>query len=440
MVSGFTDVPSVSRLAFLGAAEEIGRHICRDAIWHGDRCNWLGALPEEGPGGLLTETYTTLTADLYGGTSGVAVFLASLYRETGDETARRTSLGAIRQALARADDSMPVSSRGVYGGRTGLAVAAGWVGRLLGEQELLEASVLLLDGVEEMRSGGPREFDLIAGAAGGVVGCLVTMELLGDRRLLGLARDLGDELLETAARTDAGWSWASPAFPTSGNLTGFSHGAGGVGYALLELHRATGDDRYRHGARRAFDYEHSLFDPAVKNWPDLRRLRSAENASRGPSFATYWCHGAPGITLSRLRAFQLLREDELRGEIEAGLDTTRRWVAAVMPSRAANFSICHGLAGNAEVLLFGQQVLGAGGSEGGTLALRVAETGIADYPARGLPWPCGTQGGESPTLFLGLAGIGFFYLRLAAPDIPSVLMLKAEDFRSLGHPRGSHGP
>src|SRR6267143_6104824 len=98
------DIPRVTRDAFQNVAEEIGNHLCAQAIWHEGRCNWIGALPEEGPGGTVLETYTTLTADLYGGTSGVALFLAHLHRATGNSAARETALGAIRQALARADE------------------------------------------------------------------------------------------------------------------------------------------------------------------------------------------------------------------------------------------------------------------------------------------------------------------------------------------------
>jgi hypothetical protein len=45
-----------------------------------------------------------------------------------------------------------------------------------------------------------------------------------------------------------------------------------------------------------------------------------------------------------------------------------------------------------------------------------------------LPWPCGVPGGgESPSLMLGLAGIGHFYLRLYDPaSVPSVLLVKPE--------------
>jgi lantibiotic modifying enzyme len=44
------------------------------------------------------------------------------------------------------------------------------------------------------------------------------------------------------------------------------------------------------------------------------------------------------------------------------------------------------------------------------------------YARTGVSWPCGTHSGETPNLMLGLAGIGYFYLRLAVPQVPSVLL------------------
>jgi lantibiotic biosynthesis protein len=422
MFSTLIDIPRASRAAYQHAAEEIGNQLCAQAIWHEGRCNWIGALPDEGPGGVVLDSFTTLTADLYGGTSGVALFLAYLHRVTGESAVRETALGAIRQALARADETLAPSNRGLYGGRAGLALAAARVGQLLGQDSLLERAPRLLDRVEPETGVAPREYDLIGGAAGGLVGCLLVADMTGEQGLVARAAELGDELLKTAQKSDAGLSWSSPSFPTSGNLTGFSHGAAGVGYALLELNNVVGDARYREGAEQAFKYERGLFDPAQANWPDLRRSRASWSGHGARACATFWCHGAPGIALSRLRAHQLLGGAEYRAEAETALETTRRSLEVELESQLANYSICHGVAGNAEILLLGEQVLGATESDGGRLALRVADTGIRNYPGRGQPWPCGTQGGESPSLFLGLAGIGLFYLRLVEPTIPSVLI------------------
>ena len=75
----------------------------------------------------------------------------------------------------------------------------------------------------------------------------------------------------------------------------------------------TGEQRWRAGAERALAYERSLYDPAMGNWPDLRETAGAP-APVGSAFATFWCHGAPGIALARLRANELAPDDTLRDE------------------------------------------------------------------------------------------------------------------------------
>jgi hypothetical protein len=62
------------------------------------------------------------------------------------------------------------------------------------------------------------------------------------------------------------------------------------------------------------------------------------------------------------------------------------------------------------------------------LAVQVAESGIQSCFSQDVPWPCGTYEGVTPSLFLGLAGIGLFYLRLYDPAILSVLIVRPEAF------------
>ena len=88
-----------------------------------------------------------------------------------------------------------------------------------------------------------------------------------------------------------------------------------------------------------------------------------------------------------------------------------------------NFSLCHGLAGNADVLLEGYKVLGQEWESADLPAFGVAKFGIETYAKTGLQWPCGTHGGTTPGMLLGLAGIGYFYLRLYSPTTPSILIL-----------------
>lgn len=216
----------------------------------------------------------------------------------------------------------------------------------------------------------------------------------------------GDLLLAEASRGNDGWSWRTT--ETARNLTGFSHGAAGIGWSLLELHRATGEDRFRAAALEAFRYEQSCFDPEKANWPDFR--------SDPPEYPVFWCHGATGIGFSRLRAWRLLGDSELLDEARSALVTVRSKLGS-----AGNFSLCHGTAGNAELLIYASQVLGE--KEWLAAAEEAARQGFDQFERRRVPWPCGVPGGnETPDLMLGLAGIGHFYLRLADPvGVPGVL-------------------
>ena len=91
-----------------------------------------------------------------------------------------------------------------------------------------------------------------------------------------------------------------------------------------------------------------------------------------------------------------------------------------------NFSLCHGLAGNSESLLYAYETLGPDFGDLRTASLVVAQAGLDRFASTGAPWPCGTQSMESPGLMLGLAGIGHFYLRLHDPPIRSILILHEE--------------
>ena len=73
------------------------------------------------------------------------------------------------------------------------------------------------------------------------------------------------------------------------------------------------------------------------------------------------------------------------------------------------------------MLLYGAEILGRDSEDGVELAHAVAESGIKKYDFQDCRWPVGISGGESPCLLLGLAGVGYFYLRMHDPTTPSVL-------------------
>jgi lantibiotic modifying enzyme len=211
-----------------------------------------------------------------------------------------------------------------------------------------------------------------------------------------------------------------------GNLAGFSHGAGGVGWALTELFAATGEPRFREAVAEAFRYERHWYDEERRNWGDLRDpavMGTPEDSE--PSCMRGWCHGAGGIALARLRAWQVFGEDLYLEEAEVAVETSRSALEPGPELSQNNYSLCHGRGGNAEPLLYGAEVLGRPAWR--RAAENVGLEGVEDVHAMKLPWPCGTQRNvEIPSLLVGLAGIGYFYLRLADPQAtPSVMIFPA---------------
>ena len=348
---------SYSTSDYLDVAVRIASRITRQAIWHRNQCNWVGFQPLERS--LTPQGNATLSAlgpDLYSGTSGVALFLGELSAQTGDTDVRRTALGAITQALSHVD-VLPAPARpGLFSGWIGIALVAARLGKILQDENLLRAALRVVQRCQREKLEN-WEFDFILGKAGTVVGLLILREMLNVPGLLDVCLMLARKLLNSAKKSKAGYSWPCSAMPTSRNLTGFAHGAAGIGYALLELFQATSDAKYRNAAQAAFAYERHWYDPVQSNWPDLRETPGQPRPSRNAlPFATAWCHGAPGIALSRLRAYEILKDNTCGAEARVAVETTRRAVESWLHSPNANYSLCHGLAGNAEVLRYGSAV------------------------------------------------------------------------------------
>ncbi len=361
------DRSAPGRTDFLQTAAGIGRRLCREAVWHEGRCSWMGA--EAGghaDDGAIRVACRSLGPALYAGTSGVGLFLAELHHATGDTDARDTAVGAIRQSLSALDAVPPSVRLGLYTGWSGIAMGAVRVGVRLREDELVAGAQHVLECLAGLALED-RELDLLGGIAGAVAALVALRDILDDEWLLDVAKRLGDQLLGAAEKTPSGYSWRSLAFPHQPNLTGFSHGAAGVGHALLELFDATRDARYREAAEQAFAYERGWFRPEAGNWPDLRAepgRRSRTGSAH--SFTAAWCHGAPGIALSRLRACQILGDDRSEAEARVALQTTREAVQRGLEEETGTYTLCHGLAGNADVLLLGDRMLRERGGGGGT--------------------------------------------------------------------------
>jgi len=407
---------------FVDTAASIGRLLCRDALWHGPRCTFLTSTSD--PAFSYPRPYfKALDADFYAGSAGVAFFLAALYDATHDRLVRQTALGTLRHALSTARRIPATAALGFFSGWTGVAFAAIQGGHWLHDEELTEEGYQLLT---EVFTLDPVHWglDVIDGAAGAIP-ALIRLERdrpSADQRAFIIR--LADSLVSRAEPSAEGYSWNTLPGTGTRNLTGLAHGTSGIANALLDVYALTGTDVYRTTAFRGIAYERAFFDVAQQNWPDFRvesPVQPAPNATtNGPVCSCAWCHGAPGITLARLHGYEQTQDPALRAEAEAGLTTTARQLNW---QQQPNFSLCHGLAGNADVLLEAANVLNQPARK--QQATDLGRFGQEQYQRTDV-WANGLYNDyQLPDFMLGLSGIGYFYLRLTDPArYRSVLLLR----------------
>lgn len=397
--------------AFLEMALRAGRRLCDDAIWADRRATWLGdqkvPIDEE-----WEVVHRSVDGDLYGGTAGIGLFLGRLWAVTGDPELGRTALGAVAHALEWAERGHRDLS--LHSGLGGVAAAAAELALLLEDEGLASAarslSARLLDG-----PSGPAS-DLISGEAGRLLAVLSVGRDLQIPEAASAARSLGVELLDRSVKGRyPGLSWPDAAHDPP--LCGLGHGASGIALALAEVALVTGEERFLEGCRQAVDYERAWYRKEHFNWPDLRELSRERLASEGsPPHPVFWCHGGVGIGLVRLRLYELTGERRFAAEAEAALHGAERALAAwVEQPTQPDLSLCHGLSAFGEFFVEAARVLDA--PRFGELAVACAE--IAAETVEAGWWPSGVpDGGENPSLMLGVAGTGMMFLRAARPEVP----------------------
>ena len=224
---------------------------------------------------------------------------------------------------------------------------------------------------------------------------------------------LCEQLLQSARKGWWGHSWSGIA---DIGLCGLAHGASGVGWALIEAGTHLGDSRFVEAGQAALRYEAGWFDVARASWPDLRARERSPTAL--PGWMDAWCHGALGIGAVRWSLWQQSRDPQLLAQASAAMLAARRYVVAAGqsgPGAIADMTLCHGLAGAAELMLVAHEATGR--AEHLRAARRVGDLILRLHDANERRWTVGLPGGRDvPGLFLGDAGIAAVMLRLDDPS------------------------
>ena len=359
-------------------------------------------------------------SSLFAGTAGIGLFLAIAYAVTGTRQACELAVrlfDSISRRLSDRDRLAFAADVGIGGGHGlgGLIHALSRAGVALGSSVCLRsardaATILTRDAI-----GADETLDVVGGSAGTVFGLLTLHRLTKDPLALQRAMWCGEHLL--AARTPDPHTGLDTWSPRATHArVGFAHGAAGIACALHRLGTVTGDARYREAATEAWTCERRHISHG--KWCADETPRSNEqrqDVERARAWT--WCHGWPGIGLSRLDAV------DGRGpriDVDTALTVTTDGLKQEFWADRGGDSLCCGRFGQADFLL-------SAGLRLNRPALCEAARAIGGRTiARALAAGTYRIGGDDmlrPGLYQGLAGVGYELLRLqAAGTVPSILL------------------
>lgn len=325
---------------------ELAHVMERQALRDSGRATWLTT--EEHPHHGVT--VQTMGPDLYGGTSGVGLFLCAAGQILGESSL--TSLGQNALAKALDDVANRIASEhqfGFYAGASGVAWALKTAGQIIGDDQCSELAHSIVERLSRMTPSV--EVDLVGGTAGYIALILGSDSSFGEHRPRAVR--LAERLAESGTKTEAGTYWAISNTPYSSGLIGMAHGTSGVSMALAQVQSfddhtlSTVDlDAIEDVVRSALAYEDFWYNPDRSNWPDFRAVPTSfrSRTARFP-YQTAWCHGLPGVALSRMAM-----PPTFNGPVAPGLDPMREYLGKWRKQRLPALGLCHGAIGVAWIL------------------------------------------------------------------------------------------
>lgn len=297
-------------LASLQAATKVGHQLMRLAVRdRNGHVDWLGMdLGRDGE----SFYFGPIGSSLYGGTIGVACFLDQLDQHNIQIRGAADTRAAIVRSFAAIVEHGTADARRRWWRNQSLGLN-GCGGVLLGLQQLGELNIVdqLVDTALPRFINADEQLDMIGGCAG-LIGALLQTN---NQKALEIAIVAGEHLVKRQNES-GGWSVNRQKLP----LLGFSHGTAGYAAALANLYNHCGYALFAEAAQSALAYERLRFNSSKRNWPDFR---VSPGTNEPDAFRVAWCHGAPGIGLSRACLWGTeLWDDECTEEISNAIKTT----------------------------------------------------------------------------------------------------------------------
>ena len=402
---------------FVAEADRIAEDLNLYAVRRGPGAAWIG---RDWLGDSVVSQLVTLGADLYGGATGIAVFLAAHAAVAGRQQSKELALGAVAQLRKRLRDRNAARMARWLGLGAGTGVgsivyALAVMAKCLGDDSLTADAHLAAQLFTDDLIDADRQLDALGGSAGAILGMLRLYRDSQSSSVLKRATKCGEHLLALPRQgADGRRTWISQSGKA---LNGMSHGAAGYAYALASLASSTGREDFAAAATECIAFENSSYDVARANWPDLR-------PDDGPVFRCQWCHGAPGIGLSRIAMIKRgVCDAKSYGNLDANFLATDIGNAVAGAEEAWPVQLdtmCCGTLGSIELFWEAGNLLARSDlrdtAAGRLMAVLETAASAGDYR-----WNTGSRQ-FNVGLFRGLAGVGYTCLRQADRSLPNILM------------------
>ncbi|KAK6241675.1 Lanthionine synthetase C-like - like 2 [Theobroma cacao] len=328
---------------------------------------------------------------LYCGTLGTAFLLFKSY-----QLANNTNDLSLCLAIVDACNSASFSSRDVtfLCGRAGVCALGAVAAKHAGNQELLD---YYLSQFKEIKLSSNLPDELLYGRAGFLWACVFLNKHLGEGTIPSTTtRAVVDEVIKNGRQLAKKGGGSPLMFEFYGEkYWGAAHGLAGIMHVLMDMELEPDE---------IMDVKGTLKYMIRNRFPSGNYPASEQDRKR--DVLVHWCHGAPGIALTLVKAAEVFGDDEF---LEAAVDA-----AEVVFNRGLlkRVGICHGISGNAYVFLS-----------------LYRKTGNVEFLYRAKAFACllldrahkliskgEMHGGDRPySLFEGIGGMAYLFLDMIEP-------------------------
>lgn len=306
-------------------------------------CSWIGSSVDKMDNN--DWSYQVCDVDLYDGNSGIALFLLYLWKNTKNEKYLNAALESIQPIKFKIKHNIfnKKNLSGAFKGVSGLFYILSKFGKELINEEyyiFIKDNISILDKLSEVDNIN----DLIAGNAGLIAVLLSIYQNTFDKELKDNIITICYKCIKRLKNNITIENSIDYIIDEEKlKYSGFSHGTSGLISYIYKLYTITMDQEVYSIFTKLLKYERETFKSnESQDW-----YISTENKD----LSYGWCHGSPGILLSRVILKELGYTDEIMDfEINAALTNTLKYGVG------NNISYCHGDLGNIDIILYYSKV------------------------------------------------------------------------------------